>query len=169
MPLPLTVSCFSKIQIGFTFLVPAYPGRPGKRAVKRMCVLVFGSVWQVKLIYVGLWAQVKIAYRIVSYCVLCKRGLNWTDFIEHTCSLEWLNCWINYTIIQWYRQLKMTKIARQKNAVYTHTAWLGDVAVSWLARCRAFQCGQKGLDSIRFSLSNRFFRFGNLINLPLVH
>jgi len=30
MPLPLTVSCFSKIQIGFTFLVPAYPGSPGK-------------------------------------------------------------------------------------------------------------------------------------------
>jgi len=30
MPLPLTVSCFSKIQIGFTFLVLAYPGRPGK-------------------------------------------------------------------------------------------------------------------------------------------
>ena len=26
MPLPLTVSCFSKIQIGFTFLVPAQPG-----------------------------------------------------------------------------------------------------------------------------------------------
>jgi len=26
MPLPLTVSCFSKIQIGFTFLVQAYPG-----------------------------------------------------------------------------------------------------------------------------------------------
>jgi len=34
MPLPLTVSCFSKIQIGFTFLVPAYSGSPGKRAVK---------------------------------------------------------------------------------------------------------------------------------------
>ena len=34
IPLPLTVSCFSKIQIGFTFLVPAYPGSPGKRAVK---------------------------------------------------------------------------------------------------------------------------------------
>jgi len=30
MPLPLTVSCFSKIQISFTFLVLAYPGRPGK-------------------------------------------------------------------------------------------------------------------------------------------
>ena len=38
MPLPLTVTCFSKIQIGFTFLVPAHPGSPGKRAVKRVCV-----------------------------------------------------------------------------------------------------------------------------------
>jgi len=34
MPLPLTVSCSTKIQIGFTFLVPAYPGCPGKEAVK---------------------------------------------------------------------------------------------------------------------------------------
>ena len=41
MPLPLTVSCFNKIQIGFTFLVPAHPGSPGKRAVKRVCVCVF--------------------------------------------------------------------------------------------------------------------------------
>ena len=40
MPLPLTVSCFSKIQIGSTFLVPAYPSSPGKRAVKRVCVCV---------------------------------------------------------------------------------------------------------------------------------
>ena len=38
MPVPLTVSCFSKIQIGVTFLVPAHPGSPGQRAVKRMCV-----------------------------------------------------------------------------------------------------------------------------------
>jgi len=36
MPLPLIVSCFSEIQIGFTFLVPAYLGSPGKRAVKRV-------------------------------------------------------------------------------------------------------------------------------------
>jgi len=38
MTLPLTVSCFSKLQIGFTLLVPAYPGSPGQRAVKRVCV-----------------------------------------------------------------------------------------------------------------------------------
>jgi len=36
MPLQLTVSCFSKIQIGFTFLVPAHLGSPGQRAVKRV-------------------------------------------------------------------------------------------------------------------------------------
>ena len=40
MPLPLTVSCSSKIQTGFTFLVPAHPDSPGQRAVKRACVCV---------------------------------------------------------------------------------------------------------------------------------
>ena len=38
MPLLLTVSCFSKIQTGFTFVVPAHPGCPGQIAVKRVCV-----------------------------------------------------------------------------------------------------------------------------------
>ena len=44
MPLPLIVSCFSKIQIGFTFLVPAHLGIPGKRAVKWVCVFVAALV-----------------------------------------------------------------------------------------------------------------------------
>ena len=38
MPLSLTISCSSKIQIGFTFLVPAHLGSPGQRGVKRVCV-----------------------------------------------------------------------------------------------------------------------------------
>jgi len=37
MPLTLTVSCFSKIQIGITFLVPAHLGSPEQRAVKWAC------------------------------------------------------------------------------------------------------------------------------------
>jgi len=40
MSLPLTVSCSSKIQIGFTFLVPAYPGCPGKEAIKWLLLLL---------------------------------------------------------------------------------------------------------------------------------
>jgi len=43
MPLPLTVSCFSKIQICFIFLVPTHPGSPGQRAVKRVCVCMVGA------------------------------------------------------------------------------------------------------------------------------
>jgi len=47
MPLPLTVSCFNKIQIGFTFLVPAHPGSPGQSPEGRkmdVCVCVCGIV-----------------------------------------------------------------------------------------------------------------------------
>jgi len=47
MSLPLTVSCFSKIQIGFTCLVLAYLGSPGKRAIKRVCVCVCGISWTI--------------------------------------------------------------------------------------------------------------------------
>ena len=47
MPLPLTLSCYSKIQIGFTFLVPAHPGSPGKRAIKRVCVCVCYMMFQI--------------------------------------------------------------------------------------------------------------------------
>jgi len=48
MPLPLTVSCSIKIQIGFTFLVPAHPGNPGQRAVKRVMMMMHGTVSIVK-------------------------------------------------------------------------------------------------------------------------
>jgi len=46
MPMPLTVSHFSKIQIGFTPLVPAYLGSPGQRAIKHVCVcLMVAKYW----------------------------------------------------------------------------------------------------------------------------
>ena len=51
MPLPLTVSCFSKIQIGFTLLIPAHLGSPGKRAVKRVCVCVCCMLPQLSLFF----------------------------------------------------------------------------------------------------------------------
>jgi len=38
--MPLTFSCFSKVQTGFTSLLPAHPGSTGQRAVKRVCVCV---------------------------------------------------------------------------------------------------------------------------------
>ena len=40
MPVPLTVYCFSKIQIGFTFLVPAHPGIVLDKGPLNGCVCV---------------------------------------------------------------------------------------------------------------------------------
>ena len=45
VPLPLTVTCFSKIQIGFTFLVPAHLGSLGQRAPLNVCVCVCVCVY----------------------------------------------------------------------------------------------------------------------------
>jgi len=49
MPLPLTVSCFSKIQIGFTFLLRAHLGSPGKGPLNGcvcVCVVVLSADWR---------------------------------------------------------------------------------------------------------------------------
>ena len=53
MPLPLSVSCFSKIQIGFTFLIPAHPGSPGKRAVKQVYVCLLPRLLVCRAAVVG--------------------------------------------------------------------------------------------------------------------
>jgi len=49
MPLPLSVFCSSKIQIGFTFLVPAHLGSPGKRPLNG-CVLLASEWWGVGVV-----------------------------------------------------------------------------------------------------------------------
>ena len=71
MPLPLTVSCFSKIQIGFTFLVPAHPGSPGQRAVKRGCVCV--CVIIISMLPRLCWSAVGWIRRQFSATVSCRR------------------------------------------------------------------------------------------------
>ena len=55
MSLPLTVYCFSKIQIGFTFLVPAHLGSPGQRAVKRLSVDTKLETFFPCSLYLGVW------------------------------------------------------------------------------------------------------------------
>ena len=71
MPLPLTVSCFSKIQIDFTSLVPAHPGSPGKRAVKRLRVCVFVCVVHMFLVFVY------YASRVIAESVKASHWSRW--------------------------------------------------------------------------------------------
>ena len=50
MPLPLAVSCFSKIQTGFTFLVPAHPVVPDKGPLNGcVCVCVCARMLYTRL------------------------------------------------------------------------------------------------------------------------
>jgi len=67
MPLPLTVSCFSKIQIDFTFLVLAHLGSRGKRAIKRGGVSCAYTVAKI--------ATVKISFGYLMECTDTKRNV----------------------------------------------------------------------------------------------
>ena len=92
MPLPLTVSCFSKIQIGFTFLVPSHLGSPGKRAVKRVCDLTdiviyrfnaLSSILRFIHIFVSIFSGLHVVLErlhIVGAAWLCSGGavVAWT-------------------------------------------------------------------------------------------
>ena len=77
MPLPLTVSCFSKIQIRFTFLVPAHPGCPGQMAVKHVCVPVVA------------WQLCKLLYP----CYFTLLTLEWQCCMETVGWLTSVGCW----------------------------------------------------------------------------
>ena len=85
MPLPLTVSCSSKVQIGFTFLLPAHPGSPGQRAVKWVCVCVnvslkslFCCKIRVQMFTCNMWHFLG-RFRFV----LCLLGLE--DYLQFAC------------------------------------------------------------------------------------
>jgi len=86
MPLPLTVSCFSKVQIGRTFLVPAHLGSPRKRAVKHVCVCVLS-------IYRFAFTLVSILLRADARALLCLSVLfNIFDHVAVSVVLQSVLC-----------------------------------------------------------------------------
>ena len=75
MPLPLTVCCFSKIQIGFTFTEPAHLGSPGKRAVKLVWVCAITANGRSTIYFdaddfIFSWVEIEIIFR---YAVKVRR------------------------------------------------------------------------------------------------
>ena len=89
MPLPFTVSCCSKIQIVFTFLVPAHLGSPGKRAVKRVCVCCYKNVI---VLYAAMQSfsslRVLMSFVVFHYCT-CFTVMQHTAL--HTFAVHWLS------------------------------------------------------------------------------
>jgi len=79
--LPLTVSCFSKIQIGFTFLVPAHPGRGRQRVCVCMCVCILENsvVFAVNLLIV----MINMVFSCLLYFVCVFTGFLPTSYTAH--------------------------------------------------------------------------------------
>jgi len=71
MPLPLTVSCFSKIQTGFASLVPAHPGSPRKGLLNAFVCVCYTTTskrwWWTNLAF---WTPLSIVF-LWPYLLLC--------------------------------------------------------------------------------------------------
>ena len=74
----LIISCFIKIQIGLVFLVPAYPGCPGKEAAKWVSACLFQKNAVKKRIY-SMKQSALLLLRILSKFTLCDLFYN-TDW-----------------------------------------------------------------------------------------
>ena len=117
MPLPLTVSCFNKIQIGFSFLVPAHPGCPGQRAVKRLCMCQYISRSTTRIVP-SLWALVW-AYRFTA--IICT-------------SSWWLEGLVIQSIVSWglvsrMRCMNIVACTVQYHQLGSISCWQADIGV----------------------------------------
>jgi len=86
MPLPLTVSCFSKIQIGLTFLILAHLGSLGKRAVKWVCVCLQMFVTEEKDSCLASRSEAVVSSMDVSFQV-CFQLLNLLTYCILICQI----------------------------------------------------------------------------------
>jgi len=100
MPLPLTISCFSKIQIGFSFLVPADPGSPGQSAVKRVYVCVCVSMSMVHTGWMG-WVRMRTKHsRQVVICAPLSTKF-WTSRLAGRLRAKWPSPLVS--VLSWWR------------------------------------------------------------------
>ena len=108
MRLPLTVSCFSKVQLGFTFLVPAYLASPGQRAIKRVCVCVCVCVLLLLHPFIGLFPW-------TTWVIWYEKGKASLDLNE--ARDDWVLGW------QWHQLDRMQTICTLLQT-YSHTSTL---------------------------------------------
>jgi len=117
VPLPLTVSCFSKIQISFTFLVLAHPGSPGQRAIKWVCVCA--RCWRKKCLLILSTFQFK--------CLMVQICLPTWHKKTRATSRDCLPTWslkVKSTQLNWIMSIREYFSGRQKNLRRTHRSFL---------------------------------------------
>jgi len=133
MPLPLTVSCFSEIQIGFTFLVLAHLGSPGKMAVKWVCALLeLGEGYQngasinkaIKIIYTFLpsfWVLANRVYMKIVVKMKARRFRLSSSACSHLWG-KWQIRWFRYSfyhVINSVKAVKMKQTSKWMRAEHT--------------------------------------------------
>ena len=101
-----TVSCFSKVQIGFAFLVPAHPGSPGKRAVKRVCVCVCTVRVRVCCLW-WWWLIININITFMHFLLL---EYNRRDKLIHQFRIRQVLCIAKWD--QWHQHLTQVKVLK---------------------------------------------------------
>jgi len=128
MPLPLTVSCFSEIQIGFTFLVLAHLVSPRKRAVKRVCVCVMASIcnWVVvhkKLKWVVIGCRLGADTSAELSAALDHQVGRLQQQIRLWLPVVWRQCWHP---VQWYDSHAAAHRwqVSHTHTFVSHTSWL---------------------------------------------
>jgi len=95
MPLPLTVSCFSKIRIVFTFLLPAHQGSPGQRVVKRVLFCISCTLFLIRIIFKKTVLFI-IVPQIQTQVISLSSGrlvTSLTRFFDHTFPQFLVNSW----------------------------------------------------------------------------
>ena len=142
MPLPLTVCCFSKIQIGFTFLVPAHAGSPGKRAVKRARVRLsafFSRTCVRACVCVYLTCFHRVSQPAVLILVRCR-------------------CYICGRVMQYSLWLWLASVLWYRDTGYSHLEHC-TVHESWLQSC----CLTGALVLWTYMLRNSFYPCDTLL------
>ena len=136
MPSVLWVyACISKIQIGFTFLVPAHPGSPGQRADKRVYVQVFldnGKVDRLLLLCPRLRSRV-LWRACLSVCMCVCVRLSVRDHIFGTTRPIFTQFFVhvNYgrgSVLLWHCSDEVCTSVFMDDVIFAHKPRLLDVA-----------------------------------------
>ena len=143
MPQPLTVSCSNKIQIGFTFLVPAYLGSPRQRGAVCVCKVAFVSFCIRKWIWTWMKTELLSAVftniagsELLQHAAYCGRHDKLRSF--SICSIL-LSC--------------VCRVARQQVEVYI-LQWI--FALWWFHPHRSTRCGLPCRDNLTSSFFQDF-------------